>query len=98
MSIQGKRNREGDGRYRQETPCDCCGKPVVADHITDGDVCGNTDGPGFYLCGRTLCNKRRDSLSVGQCRDLYTRQRAENEAAYIEDRKPRLVPVQGGAS
>jgi len=98
MSIQGRRNRETDGRYRQETPCDCCGKPVLAEHFTDGDVCGNTDGPGFYLCGRIRCNKCRDSLNVQQCRDLYTRQRAENEAATAEGRKPRQVALQGGAS
>jgi hypothetical protein len=96
--IQGKRNREADGRYRVEMPCDCCGKPVLDEHITDGDVCGNTDGPGFYLCGRARCNKRRDSLTVEQCRGLYTRQRAENETANAEGRKPRLVSLQGGAS
>lgn len=45
------------GRFRKSHPCDCCGQPVGAKYLTDGEVCGNTDGPGFYLCSRKSCGK-----------------------------------------
>ena len=63
------------GRYAATTPCDACGKPVGTNYYTDGEVCGNGDGPGFYLCERLRCIARRTDLDVEQRRALYTRMR-----------------------
>ena len=79
----GYRNRDSRGRYDFEPVCDCCGKPcgsTVGGYLTDDEVCGLTDDPGFYLCQRKRCEKKRAGLSVEQRRELYTRQRAINEA------------------
>ncbi len=74
------------GRYRKSNPCDACGKPVGTAYYTDEEVCGNTDGPGFFLCDRARCCKNRDLDTEGR-RALYTAQRAINDAA------DRSVPV-----
>jgi hypothetical protein len=84
------------GRYFSWPKCDCCGKPVDCDGVnsnwhTDYDVCGDSDGPGFYCCGRVRCDKRTDGLDVESRRELYLRQREENDRAYAESRKPRTV-------
>ena len=64
------------GRYVASPKCDCCGKPVGTAYFTDADVCGDTDGPGFYLCERVRCMARRDGLGVEERRALYTATRA----------------------
>ena len=69
------------GRYVKSTPCDACGKPVGEDYCTDDEVCGSTDGPGFYLCTRARCAKRRDALDVEARRAFYTEQRKANAQA-----------------
>jgi len=77
------RARDSQGRYDFEPACDCCGKPcgsTVDGYLTDDEVCGNTDGPGFFLCDRKRCAAKREGLTVEQRRELYTRQRAINEA------------------
>lgn len=61
------------GRYAKSQPCDCCGKPVGTEFGTDEEVCGLTDGPGFYLCARKACEKKLAGLSVEQRRALYVR-------------------------
>jgi hypothetical protein len=70
--------RDAAGRYAEKTPCDACGKPITGDHVTDEEVCGGNDGPGFYLCERKRCEAMRPETVEGR-RDLYTRQRAEND-------------------
>lgn len=72
------------GRYVTSPPCDACGKPVGTDYITDGLVCGNGDGPGFYLCDRKRCRAKRELLSVENRRSLYTEQRKRNEGGSNE--------------
>lgn len=76
-----KERQDGSGRYTASPACDFCGKPIGNDHFTDFEVCENTDGPGFYLCGRVRCTKRRNELSVEERRDRYTVQREHNRAA-----------------
>ena len=78
------------GKYSKHPACDGCGKPAL-DHCTDSAVCGDTDGPGFVVCERARCEKRRKGLSVDERRALYTKQRAENDAARAEGRQPRSV-------
>lgn len=74
--------RDRSGRYDHGTKCDACGKSAE-NYLTDERVCGGTDGPGFYLCKRAACSKRRDAREakhglVGLER-LYTEQRAKND-------------------
>jgi len=69
-----------NGQYRKSNPCDACGEPVGTAYYTDEEVCGNTDGPGFFLCDRAKCHKKRD-FPLEVRRALYTAQRAINDAA-----------------
>ena len=64
------------GRYATSPRCDCCGKPVGTAYYTDTDVCGGSDGPGFYLCERVRCMAKREGLSAEERRALYTATRA----------------------
>jgi hypothetical protein len=68
------------GRYRKSPACDGCGKPCGTNYFTDDEVCGSGDGPGFFLCDRARCCKKRD-LDVEGRRALYTAQRAINDGA-----------------
>ncbi len=70
-----------NGQYRKSNPCDACGRSVGTAYYTDEEVCGNTDGPGFFLCDRVRCEKKRDLPDVEARRALYTAQRALNDAA-----------------
>lgn len=69
------------GQYRKTAKCDACGKPVGTNYYTDDEVCGGSDGPGFYLCDRKRCMSKRDLPTVEARRALYTAQREANEAA-----------------
>ena len=76
--------RDAAGRYEVIQRCDCCVKPITertGGHYTDGEVCGASDGPGFYLCGRARCTTKRDALDVEARRALYTAGRAAALAA-----------------
>lgn len=68
--------RDTSGRYTDGHKCDACNKPTGVDYFTDDEVCGGSDGPGFYLCARKGCEKRRDALEVDARRALYTATRA----------------------
>lgn len=72
-----ERNR--DGRYRKSPKCDGCGKRVGTNYCTDDQVCGSSDGPGFFLCDRLVCIERIGNLSVDERRELYTNQRFIND-------------------
>ncbi len=67
------------GRYAKSRACDGCGKPCGTAYFTDDEVCGGSDGPGFYLCERKRCMAARDDKSVDERRALYAAQRAKNE-------------------
>jgi len=69
---------EASGRYVGTERCDLCGKPVGTDYMTDGEVCGTGDGPGFYLCERRRCVAARAGLSVETRRAAYEARRFEN--------------------
>lgn len=73
--------REANGRYDKRTPCDACGKSAPEDYITDDEVCGCTDGPGFYLCERKRCVSKRPE-GVEERRAYYTAQRAKNQETF----------------
>lgn len=61
--------------------CDCCGENTrYPRHYTDEEVCGNGDGPGFFLCGRAACSVRYDGLDVEARRAIFTEGRAANNA------------------
>jgi hypothetical protein len=81
------------GRYAEQTRCDRCGKSCPDDHGTDDAVCGLSDDPGFYICGRVRCGRRVKGASVETRRELYTRQRAETSLALSEGRQPSTVEV-----
>lgn len=70
------RRRAADGKFRATPLCDACNKPVGTAYFTDDEVCGASDGPGFYLCERKRCLAARD-LDVEGRRALYTAKRAE---------------------
>lgn len=79
--------RDRAGRYAVEQRCDFCGKPITektGGHVTDEDVCGVSDGPGFYLCGRTRCESQRDALDIEARRARYDAGRIRNDAAADE--------------
>jgi hypothetical protein len=64
-----------------EQRCDGCCKPITertGGHVTDTEVCGSVDGPGFYLCGRARCEQERNRLDVEARRALFSRGRAWN--------------------
>ena len=56
--------RDRSGRFGSVTRCDCCDKPVTGEHLSDSRVCGNDDGPGFYLCDRKRCEAKREKLEA----------------------------------
>jgi hypothetical protein len=68
------------GRYAHSQPCDGCGKPCGLDPMTDAEVCGSTDGPGFFLCARISCETRRDALDLQGRRALYSATRLRTTA------------------
>lgn len=86
VDANGLRRNRDRGRYARETRCDACGRAITMrvdreSYATDSDVCGATDGPGFYLClDRPACDALIEGKSVDERRALYTAQRAKNEA------------------
>jgi hypothetical protein len=88
--------RDRVGRFTREDRCDSCGAVIAhhrgAQYATDTDVCDNGDGPGFFLCvDKPKCEQRYQGMDVESRRDLFTRQRAENDAAISERRRSRKV-------
>ncbi len=76
--------RDRAGRYAVEQRCDHCGKPITertGGHVTDDEVCGASDGPGFHLCGRTRCEAQRSALDIETRWVRYAAGRSRNEAA-----------------
>lgn len=63
-------------RFRVGFDCDACGGPVASDYMTDDEVCGGSDGPGFFLCNRSSCRSARNALSVEARRAVYVARRA----------------------
>lgn len=72
--------RDTTGRYAVEQLCDACGKPIHGQHVTDSEVTGDGDGPGFFLCERARCGARLESMSPRERLAVYTAQRATNDA------------------
>jgi hypothetical protein len=68
-------DRNRAGRFVVTPLCDGCNRPVGTSFFTDDEVCGTTDGPGFYLCDRAACMRRRD-LPTAERRSLYETNRA----------------------
>lgn len=66
-----ERSRQS-GRFKRTPACDGCGKPVGTAYFTDSEVCGASDGPGFYLCERKLCQRQFEGMTVEQRRVHYT--------------------------
>ena len=78
MRKERHNRREADGRYAAGFLCDCCGKPAGTNPLVDYDVCGDSDGPGFFLCERKRCNAVREARTIEERRALYTAQRIKN--------------------
>lgn len=74
--MKHERRENVSGRYEATHPCDCCGKPAGNDFMTDAEVCGGSDGPGFYICERKRCAAKRDGKTVEERRAMYTAERA----------------------
>lgn len=85
MSLERAQHtyRGRDGRYKKSELCDGCGKPVGTAHFTDEDVCGTTDGPGFYVCERVRCRRRLAGLGVEARRAIYTATRERLAPPYV---------------
>lgn len=73
------RERRG-GRFAPSQACDACGKPCGTEYGTDDEVCAGGDGPGFYLCSRLRCARRRGG-TVEERRAHYAAQRERNREA-----------------
>lgn len=73
------RNKDRGGRFRKAPTCDGCNKSTGHSYITDTEVCGGGDGPGFFLCDRARCTAKRDALDVEARRTLYTNTRAARQ-------------------
>lgn len=69
--------RSDSGKYKAGPRCDGCGKPTGDGYMTDEEVCGNTDGPGFYLCTRERCMKQFVGMDVEERRAHYALWRAK---------------------
>ena len=70
----------------EEQPCDGCRRNIeredgVLNHATDTEVCGSSDGPGFFLCGTEACNALWENLDVEARRALFTKNRKLNDEA-----------------
>jgi hypothetical protein len=68
------------GRYESTPKCDGCNKPIGTNYFTDSDVCGGTDGPGFYVCDRARCQKKLEGLGVEERRAVYEAMRQNRES------------------
>jgi hypothetical protein len=65
MDMKNARTkRDGAGRYAVQQRCDACSRPIHGDHMTDTDVCGDGDGPGFFLCTRKRCIETNERISA----------------------------------
>jgi len=78
--IGEEQKRDRAGRYARHTRCDGCGLPIRGQYLTDEAVCGGTDGPGFYLCWRVRCSRRRAQLGLAERGAFYAEQRRKNTA------------------
>jgi hypothetical protein len=59
--------------------CDSCAREFPGDYCTDTSVCGDGDGPGFFLCSETSCSVQRSWLTANELRRNYERGRAAGE-------------------
>jgi len=62
LSNSKDRLRSG-GRFASHPKCDGCGKPCT-EHFSDERICGGSDGPGFYLCGRKTCSRKLEAIEA----------------------------------
>lgn len=81
--MHSQRERAGGGRYSATPPCDACGRSTGAAMVSDDEVCGSGDGPGFYLCDRLRCSQALEGITVDQRRAHYEAQRMKNKAAEL---------------
>jgi hypothetical protein len=89
--------RSRNGQYRVTPKCDGCGKPIGTNYFTDSDICGGSDGPGFYICDRVRCAKRLEGLNVEQRRAVYEATRngeAPTKAAAAQPKPAAVAKVQ----
>lgn len=72
-----------NGKFAHRVACDACGKAVNmdGDWESDNEIANGSDGPGFYLCVRPACIKKRQKLGVVERTKLYTMQRMKNDEA-----------------
>ena len=75
MSKPRHTKRNASGHFVNSPPCDGCGKPAGTDPMTDEEVCGYSDGPGFNICDRKKCRWTLSRMSVEERRALYTEMR-----------------------
>lgn len=74
--------RGANGKYIDAPKCDCCGKAIDADKMSTDDevVTDGSDAPGFYICHRVACERKREKMSsVEDRKSHYTAQRVKNE-------------------
>lgn len=82
MAKHEERESKG-GRYAKGSVCDGCGKSAGLDYATDEEVCGSTDGPGFFVCARVRCPANAPEFqarSVEERRAHYAATRAKGAA------------------
>lgn len=67
------------GTSAVRTNCDACGCVVIDGHRADTEVCGDTDGPGSFLCSWGRCVARLEDLTPAERKDIYEARRRENK-------------------
>ena len=72
MATWSRRNAAG--QYVQGENCDACNRKMAkavsqGDYVTDDEVCGSSDGPGFYVCH--ACNDKLQGRSIEERRAVY---------------------------
>lgn len=94
---RAERARGTSGRFQSSTACDFCGRSCAGGHMSDTRVCGNSDGPGFFLCARASCRRARDKYEadhgIDALAERYAEQRSKNDAVTREPRYAKPKPL-----
>lgn len=70
--------RDAAGRFEKHDVCECCGKPIKGEYLSDYNLAN--DGLGLLLCDRKRCEAKRDAMTVEDRRAMYTANRTARKA------------------
>lgn len=80
--------------------CDGCGREIleIDERITDDEVCGATDGPGFEVCDSDDCRAVRELMPPDTRRRFYADVRTRTAARLAGVMADRMFPLCAGCS